>query len=1222
MLRAANLLLVFVIACGGTGTSNHASSPPPDKEFTARLPTAAFLDQLDDRERREQMRDWAVLATLAHEGATPEQTAAATYEMPAARLPYLDELYTFTYGRGRRAYFGDRLLLFVDADDPDREATIGRLADQARMELGEVPPRAEIYVVEDQRNTGTLHITHAADLEGKRLFSADYGYVEASVADASQLTAWLSEIDDLSRVRIEPNKLVLGGRRFRVSRTEGVTLDDVAALYQAAGRIHDRQDDVKSELNDLDAKYQEEFWRRMAALGYFKDHGYTRTELAQAEQAQKRINAELKREAETEVKTIAMRDHGPRAPGFSLDPHWLPAPDEAHPLMLVRLQQLAKDPCGEIARIGLLGPKLLKAEPDESRRSGETWAANHLATTKNSAPTCTWLRGFVDEQIDSMMTALEAASPEEWRKGFSTYYQFQNGLRTTLTHLTGAQRNAVVGVLNVLDFYDFETGAQCARYDETGGTAVGMTLFYTDLLAKLWESVDYGHSAPLRTVPGFLTSPRVNVSPAFADELNRLPYTRIWFGPRTDGLSRSTGDSATELAFVHRFSRVYAAGSDPAKPGKESTPNEPSRLSIGWWDRHFDEIADYEQQYHRQNQIMKWSAAVAAILEAPEAPAFLASVDVDRTARFFPWLTAHRAQLRFQEPVPERRTRYNTECVALFHSYPFESAGAVKIITGGVSLAGREAMEITPTVNLKLPPGQRVVAAANSEALPLRKLEGRTVSISNENIARVRSQTGPLNLNGVAAQFEGRAGAPAITVNSKAGKVATVTIEPIDGGVRIEMRAGPVEHVRAALDRPGKEPVISFADRPERIVQRGDTLVELKRVNVAPPDDSVTAVAHDTFGPGWRQARAADANEVIRQMDAYEWQVIKPGADATTPTSVHFRNEPPPAAAREVPVRGLEGITTARVTGDGEMFFARPVKPDQRASWHGLSSRAEVDGAFRAPSQKTIDLSPQLAAEPQGLTTDQLARRGRLEEAAALSERTMPVNATTLEGRTRAALYDIGTRNATAAKLELEALATRGQEVSEETRTLLVESLRNHGEADVAGFLDARLQGKPTPVEASLIADRGRISVKYQARHIDTVEVGDTSVEIFPPITYFDRRLLVGQEGFEPDFSGSITRWMHDPGLTVREMKTKPFDLAPGVIENTETKQQFLRARDPEASKFHNLPLGMHRVFVIEPRQSSDQRCDRARPKDAQNCADQRCDHSKPTNAQNCADER
>src|SRR6185503_18466624 len=160
---------------------------------------------------------------------------------------------------------------------------------------------------------------------------------------------------------------------------------------------------------------------------------------------------------------------------------------------------------------------------------------------------------------------------------------------------------------------------------------------------------------------------------------------------------------------------------------------------------------------------------------------------------------------------------------------------------------------------------------------------------------------GPVNVSDVAAQFEGRAGASAITVNSKAGEVARVTVEQVNGEIRIGMRAGPIEHVRAALDRPGEGTIISFADHPEHIAPRGDTLVEVKRVTT-PPDGSVTAVARDNFGPGWRQARAADASDVFRQMDTYQWQVVKPAKAGEAP-SVHFSNEPPPAKARAVSVQ-------------------------------------------------------------------------------------------------------------------------------------------------------------------------------------------------------------------------------------------------------------------------------------------------------------------------------
>lgn len=1204
MLRAGNLLLALVVACGGTAASNRVPDPPREKEFTAHLPAAAFLNELDDRERREQMRDWGVFATLAHEGATPEETAAATYQMPAARLPYLDELYAFSYGRGRRAYLDQRVLLFVDADDPDQQATIGRLADQVRMELGEVPRVADIYVVEDQRSTGTLRIAYKERVEGPRLFSPDYGYVAAEASSASELAAWLSEVDDLSQIRIEPDKLVLGGRRFAKSRTEGVTLEDVAALYQAADRIHDREARVETTLNGLEAKYKAEFWRRMAAEGYYEGRRYTTSELQRAEQAQRRIAAALKAEAEEEAKTVVRREHGPSAAGFSLDPRWLPAPDASHPLMLVRLQQLASEPCEEISRIAQLAPQLLQAEPDESRRSGEAWAAMGIADLNNPPSTCAWLQDFAEQQLRPMIRKLEAATPEEWREGFGPYYQVQNDIQAKLAQLNREQAHAADSLLVALRFYDFEAGVQCARYDETGGTAVGMTLFYTDLLAKLWQGVDYDNSAPLRAIPGFLTLPRIDLAPAFAEELERLPATRIWFGPRTDGVSRSTGESAPTLAFVHRFSRVYAAGSDPAKPHKESTPNEPSRLSIGWWDRHFDEVADHEQQYHRQNQIMKWSAATAAIRAAHGAPTFLASITVDRTARFFTWFAAHRNQLRFKEPVPERHTPYDTECLPRLHSYPFTTAGTSRSISGGVSLAGEEALEATPMVNLKLPPGQRVVAAAEAESLPLHKLEGRTVSIANQTAARVRSQAGPINLNEVAAQFEGQAGAPTITVNSKAGSVAQVTFKPVTDGVRINLRAGPVEQVRAALERPGERTIISFAEREEWIIQRGDTLVEVAYVDKPTGDGSAITVTHDSFGSGWRETRTADPGDVVKRMDGYEWQVVTPGRGATAPPRVHFSNEPPPSAAREMPVQGLDGVGKARVTDDGEIYFQRPAQADQRAAWHDLSRRPGLNNELVSVGRNVIQLSER-GLQETGVTADQLMRSGRLEEAVTLSERAGIPSRTTLEDRTRAALLDIGRRNAVAVRSEIEALATRGHEITPETRSLLVDGLRNHGDVDVAMYLDAKLQGKQFAPELSIIEDRGHVTLKYEARRIETEEFHDTPSMAIGEEVYFSRRLLVGREGFEPDFSGPITRWIHDPDLTVRVMKNKPFTVAPGILEDGTTKQQFLRAHDPHGAKLGNLPLAWQRVYLIEPRGSNHDRCDHSNPRGPQDCADE-----------------
>jgi hypothetical protein len=595
------------------------------------------------------------------------------------------------------------------------------------------------------------------------------------------------------------------------------------------------------------------------------------------------------------------------------------------------------------------------------------------------------------------------------------------------------------------------------------------------------------------------------------------------------------------------------------------------------------------------------------MVEADSAPTFLEAVPFDRTAKFFPWLAAHRDQLRFHELVPERPAPYSTECIARLHSYWFHTAGEWWFMWGGVSLANREIMEVTPTVNLEAPAGQRLVAAAEAEAVPVQKLEGRVVSIANENAARVRASSGEVNLSRVTAEFQGQPGAPEITMNSQAGKVATIEVKPVEGGVRIDVRPDLVEHVREAFDLAERRTVISFEGETARIVRSGDTLVEMRRVESAAMDASDLAMGRDSLG-SLRQARAIETDAVFQRMDAHEWQVVEPGG-YIRPPRVRFGKAPPPASARVVQVRGIDGVATARMTKGGELYFARPIEGDARAGWHSLADRVDLDPAFRAPIHDTLELSAQAEAKIPGLAADQMARSGRLEEAATMLEHKLPATSVTIEDRVRRALYDIGTRNQAAAKAEIDALRARGLEVSRETRSLLVDGLTNHGQPDVAELLDAELQGEPLPNGLSLVENRGRIKVMYETRHIETVELAhagpDNLDEFFPPIKYFDQQLLVGREGFEPDFSGSIQRWLHDPELTVREMKVKPFEVAPGVIKDTSTGQQLLRARDASAERFGDLSTRLHRVYVIQPRQS-DQRCNHDKPRDDHNCADER----------------
>lgn len=213
------LIAGVALARPSASANSNSTAVAVGTSFVVEPPMARYVADLDPRELHEQIRDWAVIATVTRLGATPDQAASATYELPPARLPYLDELYAFEYGRGRRAYLGSRILLFRDADDPDPQATIGRLADRVREENGVIPAKVEVYLVYDQRDEGTIRIDRTADVTGAELFSPAYGYLEGTADSTSELSAQLGQIDDLSFAQLRGGHLVVGGRRFARTRT-------------------------------------------------------------------------------------------------------------------------------------------------------------------------------------------------------------------------------------------------------------------------------------------------------------------------------------------------------------------------------------------------------------------------------------------------------------------------------------------------------------------------------------------------------------------------------------------------------------------------------------------------------------------------------------------------------------------------------------------------------------------------------------------------------------------------------------------------------------------------------------------------------------------------------------------------------------------------------------------------------------------------------------------
>lgn len=812
-------LLLTVSAAANPGSS----SIDIGSSFVVEPPMARYIADLDPRELREQVRDWAVLATVARLGASPDQAAAATYELPPARLPYLDELYAFEYGRGRRAYLGSRVLLFRDGDDPDPQTTIGRLADRVRQENGVIPATVEVYLVHDQRDEGTIRIERADDITGTELFSQAYGYVEASADSTAALDAWLAQVDDLTLAQLRGGHLVLGGRRFARTRTANVTSEDVAALYQAHERLDAPRTAARSTIQALPRTAQQTVARAVELLKSGKRDETVQALLPLTSQVPSMSQVQLDRVLES-VLAMAKTTDGP---GFSLDPEWLEDPSSSgRPLILARLRALVAHPCVEIEAIAKHATELEQAEPDPARYTSPARTALRLreavasAASKQSwAATCGALEAFAQE-IKKTVPAIDATAPHGGNSVVTSYYELES--RLLALHKDDEQSDPAALMLHAVEYYGADTRTQCARYVETSGTSVGMTMFYTDLLAKLWMSIDHGLSAPTVDVPGFVAEPRMDSSLQIA-ALGQSHDTRLWFGPRAEAVARTTTAGNTIL-FDHRFSRIYAAGSNPEHPDVETRPNEPSRRAIGWWDRHYDDIADYEQEYHRLNQIMKWSLVTGALSET-KAGHYLATIPVHGHLSFEGWLHSNQHRLRFTGSIPVSVTTIpGKECLPIFESY--EAPGFNDGYTGGVSTASRESVQRVPTVNTGKPLGARkplpadIAGTAGTAIRAAPRRSGRSVVFERAKGVPTRDASGNVPLGTPKMMF--KAGAKPGTLEIHAGDparpIGVVATERQGSSIKISWLDRTVEQERHDDTRPK---TLAEADKAAR---SGDVL--------------------------------------------------------------------------------------------------------------------------------------------------------------------------------------------------------------------------------------------------------------------------------------------------------------------------------------------------------------------------------------------------------------
>jgi len=251
----------------------------------------------------------------------------------------------------------------------------------------------------------------------------------------------------------------------------------------------------------------------------------------------------------------------------------------------------------------------------------------------------------------------------------------------------GAQTPAEVRFRSLLRFLVERNSYQTARYDgKLQGTSVGMILFYTDLLAKLWL-LDFDGAAP-KAVVGFRNIREIKLPKLYWEDFVHRPATRLWFGLRQEGFDFYDN----KILFQPVVSRVYAASYDPASPGKESRPNYNNREFLGWWDTHYEAMATAESYYHKLDQIQKWSTLFMVLEESQSHVLdFLMKFPVRHSIDFEIWNKREAMDSKIKISFLDRhQCGAATECLPLLASDSFPVMGTTYMLSGGVSLASRK----------------------------------------------------------------------------------------------------------------------------------------------------------------------------------------------------------------------------------------------------------------------------------------------------------------------------------------------------------------------------------------------------------------------------------------------------------------------------------------------------------------------------------------------------
>jgi hypothetical protein len=637
-----------------------ASGNPAQAESTGRCSDESFYIDLvemksanlsqDTEERIEQVRDWLWPLLLARLEATTklEGLLIDSATQPLIRDDALAHVLDLRVGstRSGAAKDGTVVVMVQEAGEAAMQEAVLEAIDQEALNIGITPQQAIVYRYAIDEREGYAEMCRLGMFDASWIESRSRGFRRATVQTTVDLASFLGGGVDLLTAQCTEQGLEVTGRSRPRARKAPITVEHVASLLQrpAFGYVPT----AKLGISRTTLSPEQLAW--LQQLSFYIEHPATSYNESFDETTRRmflQVRSWKQRHPRVATDELLLswfwqsqRGEEFEALGFSLDPK-------------LRAREAARD-------LGLL----IKAMSNAPTLAARLHAWNVEPATAAALVRTVMELGGVSKgarrALQGLQSTLHASSDHE-----------ALGILTKATHLSGSPEQEIVSMVASL-LHEHST-YQCARYDgPLQGTHTAMTMFYTDLLMKLW-SMDPFDSAPEGHIPGFESVVgRAQSDVCSMDEEDENLQTRAWLSLREEQYAR---EGAGRVRFAPVATRTFVMGSAyGAEYSEEGEASAEMHRFYRWWNAHYARVAAWEPQYELLNQIMKWSVVVQmdSLVEDASCLKFLDEVPVDRSQRFDQWVAKQR-DLRWRGPVELVKLDEPTECLPTLRSrrYPY-----------------------------------------------------------------------------------------------------------------------------------------------------------------------------------------------------------------------------------------------------------------------------------------------------------------------------------------------------------------------------------------------------------------------------------------------------------------------------------------------------------------------------------------------------------------------